>query len=293
MTDTGETVWSNGKLNVRALQRLYQKPPPFAPGERLFWDDPHISRQMLAAHLDPDADAASRKPEVIDDTVRWLLEYLDLHTGDAVLDLGCGPGLYCERFSRAGLAVTGIDYSRRSVEYAKAKAAKHHLAIHYVYGDFLVTPFPRGLSAILLIYGEFCVLPDDRRDALLRKVRMALRDGGHFIFDVTTRHLRQHVGARNSWSVAEERFWCAFPHLVLTLGFGYPEDDLYLDQYIVLTETGDLRVYRSRFHGYSLETLTQVLHAQGFAVREAWSDLEGSAYDSTGEWIGIAARAYP
>jgi SAM-dependent methyltransferase len=229
---------------------------------------------------------------VIDREVAWLLAYLDLRAGDSVLDLGCGPGLYCERFSRAGLVVTGMDYSRRSVEYARAQAAGQRLTIRYVYGDYLETPFPPGLHVIFLIYGDFCVLPDDRRNVLLRKVRAALRDGGHFVLDVTTRRHREGAGVRNSWSMLEAGFWSASPHLVLTQGFDYPEDDLYLDQYIVLTEDGNLRVYRNWFHDYSLATLTPILAAQGFAVQVAWSDLAGTLYDPTSEWIGLAARVF-
>ena len=71
---------------------LQQKPAPFTPGEALFWNDPHISAQMLKAHLDPAIEAASRKPETIDRSVAWLIDTLALKPGDALLDLGCGPG---------------------------------------------------------------------------------------------------------------------------------------------------------------------------------------------------------
>jgi len=43
---------------ISQLLGLQQKPVPFTPGELLFWDEPHISTQMLDAHLNPDIDAA-------------------------------------------------------------------------------------------------------------------------------------------------------------------------------------------------------------------------------------------
>ena len=86
---------------ISQLILLHQKPEPFTPGEALFWDDPHISAQMLEAHLNPDIDAASRRPEIIDRSVQWLIEMLELQAGASILDLGCGPGLYASRFARA------------------------------------------------------------------------------------------------------------------------------------------------------------------------------------------------
>ena len=111
-------LFNFGYLNLDKLLHLQQKPDPFTPGEPLFWNDPHISKQMLEVHLNPDIEAASRRPETIDRTVSWLIETLGLKTGASLLDLGCGPGLYTSRFARAGFHVTGVDYSRRSIEYA-------------------------------------------------------------------------------------------------------------------------------------------------------------------------------
>lgn len=46
-----------------------EKPQLFELGETHFWDDPHISKSMLEAHLNPDTDAASRKRVTIGKTI--------------------------------------------------------------------------------------------------------------------------------------------------------------------------------------------------------------------------------
>jgi SAM-dependent methyltransferase len=277
-------------LRLDQLLTLCQRPAPFTPGEELFWDDPHISQQMLAAHLDPQTEAASRRPQVIDQTVRWLVSYLHLRRGDSILDLGCGPGLYCERFSRYGLAVTGIDYSHRSIAYAAAHAAENGLAIQYILGNYVHTDYPAGVDVAVMIYGDLCVLPPEARDTVLRKVHAALKDGGYFLCDVSTRRHRQRVGLPNGWRVVEAGFWRSVPHLVLEQGFDYPDQDLYLDQYIVVTGDGRMAIYRNWFQDYALETITSVLRERGFSVSAVWSDLSGTPYDPQSEWIGIAAR---
>ena len=83
-----------------------------------FWDDPHIASRMLAAHLDPTTDAASRRPEFMDRSAAWIASLVP--SGSALLDLGCGPGLYGRRFSELGLAVTGVDLSASSIAHARA-----------------------------------------------------------------------------------------------------------------------------------------------------------------------------
>lgn len=76
----------------KLAELLTVKPRLFEPGEPLFWNDPHISKGMLKAHLDPTHDAASRRPEIIDNIVKHLLDSGVLTPEMKLLDLGCGPG---------------------------------------------------------------------------------------------------------------------------------------------------------------------------------------------------------
>ena len=173
-------------MKIDAIIALQERPDPFTPGEPLFWDDPHISTQMLKAHLDFDSDLASRRPETIQKSVAWLIATLGLKAGDAVLDLGCGPGLYAARLAELGLRVTGVDYSRRSIAYAQEYAKQNNLDIQYRYQDYLTLDDKEEHNAALLIYGDFCPLSPAQRSQLLGNVHRALKPGGHFILDVTT-----------------------------------------------------------------------------------------------------------
>jgi SAM-dependent methyltransferase len=264
-----------------------QKPEPFTPGEKLFWNDPHISTQMLKWHLDSENDVASRRPETIEASVNWLVAELGLKPSDAVIDLGCGPGLYAARLAQRGLKVTGVDYSRRSIEYARDYASKNDLDIEYRYQNYLDLAEENRYQAAVLIYGDFCPLSPVQRAQLLQNVRRALQPGGFFVLDVTTRLHRQRYGNRNNWYTAESGFWKPGPHLVLEDGFDYPGEAIYLDQAIVIEENDKISVYRNWFQDYTLETITAALATGGFAVKSAWSDLTGTAYDEDTEWIGL------
>ena len=277
-------------LDIAALQALQQPPAPFTPGEPLFWDDPHISAQMLAFHLDPDTEAASRSPRFIDRAVTWIVDTLGLQPRDAVLDLGCGPGLYASRLARKGLRLTGVDYSRRSIAYASDYAREHGLDITYRYQNYLELSDENLYDAALLIYGDFCPLSPEQRATLLRNVRRALKPGGHFVLDVTTRECRKIHGSRNGWRALESGFWKPGPHLLLEDGFDYPEQKIWLDQAVVIEVSGKISVYRNWFQDYTPESIAAELQAGGFAVESLWGDLAGTPYTQDSEWIGLVTK---
>jgi len=55
--------------------------------------------------------------------------------GSRVLDVGCGGGLLCEAFVRAGAQVTGIDLAEGMIEVAKLHATEQSLSIDYRVAD--------------------------------------------------------------------------------------------------------------------------------------------------------------
>jgi SAM-dependent methyltransferase len=277
-------------IDLEKLTAWQEKPPLFEPGEPLFWDDPYISQQMLAYHLDPETDVASRKAETIDKSVAWILQQGRLKAGDAVLDLGCGPGLYASRLAKNGLAVTGIDISKRSIRYARDYAGLHDLKIDYRNQNYLTLADENCYQAALLIYGDYCTFSPDQRALILSNIHRALKPGGFFVLDVTTRIHRQKYGLKNTWYISEGGFWRPGRHLVLEWGFAYPELNIYLDQYIVIDTEGCMVIYRNWFQDFDGETITTELEEGGFEVESLWGDLMGSPYQEDGEWIGVLAK---
>lgn len=288
MTSTNRL--SDCPIDLALLQHLQQKPASFEPGEPLFWNDPHISTQMLAAHLNPNIEAASRQPETIAASVAWITETLDLQQGDAVLDLGCGPGLYAARLAQRGLTVTGVDYSEGSIAYARQYAEDHNLAVDYRCQDYLSLADEASYDAALLIYGDYCTFDPDQRSRLLENVHRALKTGGHFVLDVTTRPHREKYGAQNRWTISQGGFWRPGRHLVLEQGFDYPDAKIYLDQSIVIEPDGKLTVYRNWFQDYDREMITSELAEGGFEVVQVYSDLTGNPFSTDSEWIGVEAK---
>lgn len=283
----------NGRLNLDLLTRLSAAPPVYEPGEPLFWNDPHISSEMLKAHLDPNTDAASRRPETIVKTVKWLSQYLSLLPGAEVIDLGCGPGLYCARFHDEGWKVTGMDFSERSIAYAREQAEKRIQDIEYVQRDYTTWDESGKYDAAFLIYCDLGALKDPERDVFLQNVFRALKPGGRFVFDLETPACFGTTvgkGQDSSWRARPKGFWKPEPHLLLSNSFYYPAKQTYLDQYVVVVESGEAFVYRVLHHVYTEETIVPVLEHAGFAVDDVWGDLSGSSYSEDSHTMAVVAR---
>ena len=57
---------------IRQLSGYLTKPQLYAPSTGEFWNDPHISKGMLEAHLNPQEEAATRRHEFLDRSVQWI-----------------------------------------------------------------------------------------------------------------------------------------------------------------------------------------------------------------------------
>lgn len=268
------------------IQGLAQRPEPFAEGAP-FWTDPRHGPQLLAAHLDPGGDAASRSGATIAREVDWLVGALALGPGARVLDLGCGPGLYCAALAARGLAVTGIDVSRTALEHARRAAAEHGHEIRYVEADYRTLDELAGYDAALLIYLDFGVLPARDHLPLLQRIHAALRPGGRLVFDVVAAGAPREE--RTSWSVSLGGFWRPGPHLVLERRLDYPELDLSCTEHAVLEPSGEATVYRFWEQRFSREGLERLLVDAGFHLERIAADLTGAPWTPDVETIAVVA----
>jgi SAM-dependent methyltransferase len=262
------------------------RPAPFSRyTAKELWTRPHLSCQMLEFHLNQDTDLASRRFEVIDDVVGWIDNQLQLQ-GKSLCDLGCGPGLYAQRFALRGAEVTGVDFSQNSLEYAKANSDS---SVRYVRSDYLMDDLPTGFDVITLIYTDLCVLSPDQRATLLGKMRMMLNPGGHIVLDVAGLGMLQN---RQEITLIEDRlmggFWAAGDYVGMQKSFVYAEQHLALDRYIIVEPNETWEIY-NWFQHFTPQMIKDELRESGFAVVNMAGDLAGKPLSENGELIGVMA----
>jgi SAM-dependent methyltransferase len=279
------------KLDFKLLYKYAQKPVLFEKSTASLWDDEHISKGMLKAHLDPVLEAASRKHSFIDNSVDWIIKFTGIKKGNKILDLGCGPGLYTERFSKQGYKVTGVDFSHRSVEYAKQQAFKYNLDVNYIYQNYLTIDFLNEYNLVILIYCDLGVFSEEEIDVVLKKVYASLKPGGYFIFDLFTpvKYL-QYKDSHNTWDYQESGYWRPYPYISLYSQYIYPENNTFLDQFVVMDDLENIEVYRNWNHCYSKEDIAKIIKNIAFKELIYFSDVTGKEYSDSSETICVVAK---
>ncbi|SCY69923.1 class I SAM-dependent methyltransferase [Desulfoluna spongiiphila] len=249
-------------MNIKQLIDASKKPELYAPATATMWDDPYIGTRLLETHLNQATDLASRKEGTIAATVEWILGQVPGKTL-RILDLGCGPGLYCDKLARLGHRLTGMDISATSIRYAKKTARNNGLDITYLNRNYLELDHENRYDLIVMIFCDFGVLTPPQQNRLLKNVHRALVPGGRFVFDVMNKgYLTTLPGPQ--WEVADKGFWRDSPYLALSQAFCYEAQGVLLNQHLVLDEADTVESYRFWAHTFSHEGMRRLLSAQGF-----------------------------
>jgi SAM-dependent methyltransferase len=224
------------------------------------WRDPYVQQQLLAAHLDPGNPAATRTPAAVARTIE--LAVAGLPDGAAILDLGCGPGLYAQRLADRGFAVTGVDVNAASIGCARAHA---RAGAHFLERDYTVDMPPGPFDLVLLIYLDFGThLPEVQR-RLLGHIRSHLRPGGRLVLDFLDAPAARHHRSGRGWEAsATGGFWSADPHLVLIETTVDGPGMAQRIRYTLVTDS-DLRRFDVWEHCFPEEVMQRMLDEAGFA----------------------------
>ena len=263
------------------LKTLSEQPDVFSvyTAETL-WTEPHLSKMMLEMHLSQDTALASRPFEAVDRVVDWIDQTFGLD-GQSVCDLGCGPGLYANRYASRGANVTGLDFSKNSIDYALRHTPTGPGSVTYRLANYLTDPLPQEQDIITLIYCDLCPLSPSQRQTLMRKVREALRPDGRFIFDVYSSVAFETV---KEGTLFERNlmngFWSSRDYFGLQHTFKYEDEAVSLDRFDLFEENRSWTVY-NWLQYFSQDDIRRELEQAGFKTIECVPGFGTDSSDST------------
>jgi 2-polyprenyl-3-methyl-5-hydroxy-6-metoxy-1,4-benzoquinol methylase len=275
------------------LEKINARPEPFEFYTASdLWTDEHTSKQMLSFHLNQEIDVSSRKAAFIDRSVEWITSYFSVGAGTKIADFGCGPGLYATRLSRRAAEVTGIDFSKRSIQYAQEAAIREGLSIQYINQNYLDFETNDRFHLILMIMCDFCALSAWQRRKMLTKFHALLEPGGCVLLDVYSMNaFEQREEAAIYEADMLNGFWSPNKCYGFQNTFKYNREKVVLDKYS-LFEADRTRTVYNWLQYFSKEDLVKELAGCKFAVDEFFSDVAGSPYDSQANEFAVIAKKF-
>lgn len=267
------------------LLKALERPLLDAPSTKAFWDDPYIAAQMMRFHLDPQIEAASKRHAVIDAECAYLAKALDLKLGKTLVDLGCGPGLYLERWLTTKAHLIGVDLSSVAIETAKLRLTA---PIAWIVADYRQLPESIKADAMTLIYYDFTALPVKDQIPLLKEIADHLSPEGLLALDVMTPQNTYEESIRVV--TRESGFWSPDPHTEIHQVFIHEAPHVIIDQYTLIDEIGHLETIRVQNRLIMKDELEGMLNEAGLTPVTWLSDLSGTPYDPSSKTLAVIAQ---
>ena len=269
------------------LKQQNNKPPLYcAYTADALWTDEYRSAQMLNYHLNDAIDVSSHRHSYIDDAVAFMVREFSLDTSKSMIDFGCGPGLYTNRLAHY-TNVSGIDFSSRSIEYAKQSAQNMNVTVDYILGNYLNTSFTQRFDLITMVMYDICALSTTQRRELFLTFKSLLNENGKLFFDVYS-----HVAYENRTETAYyehlqlHNFWSANDYYAFVNTFKYDAKKVMLDKYTIIEESTSYDVFNWLKY-YSLQELEAELKEIGLHVEAVYGDMTGKTFDKQAETFAV------
>jgi 2-polyprenyl-3-methyl-5-hydroxy-6-metoxy-1,4-benzoquinol methylase len=275
----------------KELEKINKRPEPFQFYTASdLWTDDHISKQMLSFHLNEAIDVCSRNAEFINRSVKWIALKFNIGRDFKIADFGCGPGLYATRLAKCGANVTGIDFSERSIKYAKKVAAREQLNISYVKQNYLEFETGDRFDLVLMIMCDFCALSPEQRKGLLRKFHRNLKPNGSVLLDVYSLSAFEKRKEAATYEVNQlNGFWSPNKYYGFLNTFKYNEKKVVLDKYTIIESDRTKTIY-NWLEYFDPEKLERELMKGSFFIKELYSDVAGTPYNKTSNEFAVIAK---
>jgi SAM-dependent methyltransferase len=249
---------------------------------KLPWEEPSFSERMLREHLSQLHDGASRRIELIERHVSWMHSEVLERRPQRILDLGCGPGLYTQRFTSLGHECVGIDIGPASIAYARAHIPDETGRLRYLLGDFTSTRFDEAFDFAMMIHGEFNTLTREQGLSLLNRIARVLAPNGRVLLEVHPLGAIEAMGRRTRvWFGLQSGLFGDRPHLRMDESQWNAEKVRAVNlNWVMEGETFSVERFGTVTQGYSEDEYGRLLASAGFSRHEQYPALSGDAAET-------------
>jgi trans-aconitate methyltransferase len=123
-----------------------------------------------------DPEAYSRNGAFVHQLAGGVFEWLDAHSGERILDLGCGDGQLTQRIAATGASVAGVDASPEMADAARSRG------IDAVIAKAEALPHPD--HAFDAVFSNAALHWVRGQDEMMAEVKRVLKPGGRFVAEM-------------------------------------------------------------------------------------------------------------
>ena len=194
-----------------------------------------------------------------------LTAYLNISDGHEILDLACGKGRHSKYLSSIGYAVTGLDLSRESIDYAKQYENDNlHFAVHD-----MSKPYTKKFDAVFNLFTSFGYFENDEDNLnTIKAIKANLKPNGIGVIDF------MNVDFVLNNLVTEEVK--TIEDITFKLNRSFEKGHIIKD--IAFTINGENYNYQERVKALKLEDFKSFFKSAGIELLEVFGDYKLNAF---------------
>jgi SAM-dependent methyltransferase len=272
------------------LNNINEKPKPFEyyTASEL-WTNEHTSKKMLEFHLNDSIDLSSRNGDFIKRSVQWIIQHFNIDSQKSIADFGCGPGLYANKLAKTEAEITGIDFSKRSLDYATETAQEDNLKVDYVHTNYLEFETNKKFDLIIMIFCDFCALSPEQRRNLLVKFHSFLKPNGKLLMDVHSLNVFNRKQEYTGYEFNHlDHFWAEENYYCFINSYKYEREKVMLDKYTIVEKDRTREVY-NWLQCFSKDSINTEFEENGFKIEAFYSDVAGTPFNQESDDIAVMA----
>ena len=179
-----------------------------------------------------------------------------------------------------------MDFSSRSIDYAKKSAAEKKLSIDYFCQNYLSLELNHTFDFAVMIYCDYGALSPEKRKIVLKHVYNHLKPGGKFLFDVFSLNEYDSFQEKQIWDIHESNgFWREEEYAELKRCCKYPQH-VTLEQYLIISNAESSSYYLWNTF-YNKETLLKEVEESGFKTCGIYGDVSGTTWNMESPTIAV------
>ncbi len=215
--------------------------------------------------------------------IDFIENQLNSAPGARILDVGCGFGRHSIELARRGYIVTGIDPSAALITEARKRAAQAAVTVDFQqeWGERFITGQPIDI-AICLFTSLGQISAEGENSALVERVHLALKAGGHFLVEVPQRETAvSNLKMREKFDAGDQ---------VTTISRSYETNNHVITEEFRVVTKGKAKTYLLKVNLFDRVELETTLTRAGFTLLQAYGDYTGTPLTEKHDVMLLLAR---